>query len=53
MGAVLCRHAGFDRIRPCRGEGRLVELPWQMLDDPGPTMLDATELLYDALWREP
>jgi iron complex transport system substrate-binding protein len=53
MGAVLCRHAGLERLKPCRGEGKLVELPWQLLDDPGPSILDTTELLYDALWREP
>lgn len=52
MGAVLCRHAGLSQLRPCRGEGRLVELEGALLDDPGPTMLEATEALYDALWRE-
>ncbi len=53
MGAVICRHAGLGGIRPCRGAGKFVELPWQLLEDPGPSMLDTTEMLYDALWREP
>jgi iron complex transport system substrate-binding protein len=50
MGAVLCRHAGFEQVRPCRGEGRIVEIEGVLIDDPGPSILDATELLYDALW---
>ena len=53
MGAVICRHAGLGGIKPCRGAGKFVELPWQLLEDPGPSILDTTELLYDALWREP
>jgi iron complex transport system substrate-binding protein len=53
MGAVICRHAGLGGIKPCRGAGKIVELPWQLLEDPGPSILDTTELLYDALWREP
>jgi len=53
MGAVICRHAGLGVLKPCRGAGKFVELPWQLLDDPGPSILDTTELLYDALWREP
>jgi iron complex transport system substrate-binding protein len=53
MGAVICRHAGLGGIKPCRGKGKIVELPWQFLEDPGPSILDTTELLYDALWREP
>ncbi len=51
MGAVLCRHAGLSSLRPCTGEGRLVELPGVMLDDPGPIMLDAAEALHDAYWQ--
>jgi len=53
MGAVICRHAGLAGIKPCSGRGKIVELPWQFLEDPGPSMLDTTEMLYDALWREP
>jgi iron complex transport system substrate-binding protein len=53
MGPVICRHAGLGGIKPCRGAGKFVELPWQLLEDPGPSILDTTEMLYDALWREP
>lgn len=51
MGAVLCRHAGLASLRPCTGEGTLIELDGVMLDDPGPIMLDAAEALHDAYWQ--
>jgi len=51
MGAVLCRHAGLSALRVCRGQGRLVELDGVLLDDPGPTMLDASEALHDAYFQ--
>ncbi|MDB4972263.1 MAG: hypothetical protein JWN48_604 [Myxococcaceae bacterium] len=51
MSALLCRHPGLDRLRPCRGQGRLIELNGALLDDPGPAMLEATEALYEAYWR--
>jgi hypothetical protein len=54
MGKILCRHAGLEQLRPCRGRGRIIELDGALVDDPGPSILDATEMLYDALWeREP
>lgn len=48
MGPVLCRHPGLDQLASCRGEGRLVELPGALLDDPGPGLLEATEALHAA-----
>ncbi len=51
MGAVLCRHPGLTSLRPCANGGALVELDGTLLDDPGPTMLEATEALYDAYWH--
>ncbi|MFT3928114.1 MAG: ABC transporter substrate-binding protein [Myxococcales bacterium] len=53
MGAVICRHAGLAGLKPCQGAGKIIELPMQFLEDPGPSILDTTEMLYDALWREP
>lgn len=50
MGALLCRHPGLQRSRPCRGAGRMVELDGALLDDPGPGMLEAAEALYDTYW---
>ncbi len=50
MAAVVCRHAGLSALRPCTGQGRVVELDGPLLDDPGPIMLDAAEALFDAYW---
>jgi iron complex transport system substrate-binding protein len=48
MAPLVCRHPGLSELRPCRGEGRLIELEGALLDDPGPGMLDATEALRSA-----
>lgn len=52
MSATLCRHPGLDQLAPCRGAGRIVELDGALLDDPGPSVLDATEALHAAFWGE-
>jgi iron complex transport system substrate-binding protein len=46
MSASLCRHPGLSLSRPCRGEGKILELDGALLDDPGPSMLDAAEALH-------
>jgi iron complex transport system substrate-binding protein len=51
MGAVICRLPAMFRLAPCRGEGRLIELPQALLDDPGPGMIEAAEALRDAALR--
>jgi len=48
MAAIVCRHPGLERIAPCTGEGRTIELDGQLLDDPGPGMLEAAEALRAA-----
>ncbi len=48
-GAEICRKPGLEELRPCRGEGRIVELAWELLVDPGTPMLDAAEALRRAL----
>lgn len=48
MSASLCRHPGLDRLRPCQPGGRILELDAALLDDPGPTMLEAAEALRRA-----
>lgn len=52
MGALLCRHAGLASLGPCKGQGRILELPGAIADDPGPGMLEATEALADR-YRQP
>lgn len=50
MGPSLCRHPGLENLAPCRGEGRIIALPAALVDNPGPTMLEATEALHEAYW---
>jgi iron complex transport system substrate-binding protein len=46
----LCRYPGMDHLPPCRGDGRIIELPGELLDEPGPSMLDAAELLFEIVY---
>jgi iron complex transport system substrate-binding protein len=46
----VCRYPGMEHLAPCRGEGRIVELPGELLDEPGPSMLDAAELLFALVY---
>jgi iron complex transport system substrate-binding protein len=46
----VCRYPGMDHLAPCRGEGRIVELPGELLDEAGPSMLDAAELLFALVY---
>jgi iron complex transport system substrate-binding protein len=48
MSASLCRHPGLALIRPCQPGGRILELDGALLDDPGPTMLEAAEAVRRA-----
>ncbi|MDB4989342.1 MAG: hypothetical protein JWN04_4520 [Myxococcaceae bacterium] len=51
MSPLLCRHPGLELLRPCRGQGRIIELDGALLDDPGPAMLEAAEALHAASFR--
>jgi iron complex transport system substrate-binding protein len=46
FGAGICGYPGMDHIEPCRGQGRIVELTGELLDEPGLAMLDAAEELF-------
>jgi iron complex transport system substrate-binding protein len=46
MGVELCRFPGLGGLRPCRGEGRIVELDAELIDDPGLPILEVTETLH-------
>ncbi len=46
----ICQYPGMDHLPPCRGEGRLVELPGELLDEPGAAMLDAAEQLFALVY---
>lgn len=51
MAASLCRYPGLALLRPCQAGGRVIELDGALLDDPGPTVLDAAEALRHAYLR--
>jgi iron complex transport system substrate-binding protein len=46
MAAVLCGYPGLADLPACRAPGGVIELPSGLIEDPGPTMLDAAELLF-------
>jgi iron complex transport system substrate-binding protein len=50
MTGLLCRRPGFERLRACLPGGHIVEIAGALLDDPGPTMLDAAEAVYRAVY---
>jgi iron complex transport system substrate-binding protein len=49
----LCHIPGLERLRPCRGEGRIVEVPAAVLIDPGTPMLEAAEAVRRAVHGPP
>lgn len=49
----ICKYPGMDHAPPCRGQGRIVELPGELLDEPGLAMLEAAEMLYRLVYGEP
>jgi iron complex transport system substrate-binding protein len=48
MARSLCAHPGLDQLSACRKQ-RIVELDGALLGDPGLTMLEAAEALFDAV----
>jgi iron complex transport system substrate-binding protein len=46
----ICGYPGMDHLAPCRGEGRIVEIPGELLDEAGPSMLEAAELLFALVY---
>jgi iron complex transport system substrate-binding protein len=46
----FCRHPGLERLRVCRGKGRILELRSDLIGDPGPRMLEAAEALHDLAY---
>jgi len=50
MGQAVCRYPGLDRLPACGTPGGVIELPAGLLDEPGPAMLDAAELLFSRAY---
>ena len=51
--ARICAYPGMDLLPPCRGQGRIVELPGDLLDEPGLAMLEAAEELFARVYESP
>ncbi len=49
----VCKYPGMVHAPPCHGQGRIVELPGELLDEPGLAMLEAAETLYDLVYSAP
>ena len=48
MREAICRHAGLDGLRACRDAAGVIEVDGDLLDAPGPGMLEAAEAVYEA-----
>jgi iron complex transport system substrate-binding protein len=46
----VCKYPGMDHAPPCHGQGRIVELPGELLDEPGLAMLEAAETLFSLVY---
>jgi iron complex transport system substrate-binding protein len=46
----VCGFPGMDRLAPCRGPGRIVEVSGELLDEPGLAMLEAAEDLFAQVY---
>jgi iron complex transport system substrate-binding protein len=53
FASSICAYPGMDRIAPCHGRGRILELPGELLDEPGLAMLDAAEELFALAYESP
>jgi len=51
MGSVLCGRDALSALRACRRPHGVLEVDGMLLDDPGPTILEAAEALRAALER--
>ncbi len=49
MGAPICNHPGMQQLRFCQPGGRIVELDLELVDDPGPPILEMAEILHQAV----
>ena len=49
MGAAICAAPGLGGLRPCRGQGRFVELPSGLANLPSLDLLEATERVFETV----
>jgi iron complex transport system substrate-binding protein len=53
FAAGICKYPGMDHVPACRGNGHIVELAGELLDEPGMAMLEAAEELYALVYGTP
>ncbi|MBN1961668.1 MAG: ABC transporter substrate-binding protein [Deltaproteobacteria bacterium] len=51
MKQFICQHSGLKNLSACTKDGQIIELPSQLIDNAGPAMLDAAELLFAAVYE--
>jgi hypothetical protein len=51
MGNALCIYPGLERLAACT-PGHVIELPSGMIEDPGLTMLETAERLFDLAYGQ-
>jgi iron complex transport system substrate-binding protein len=52
MAAAVCGFPGADRLAACTQPGRIVEIAGELVDEPGPSMLDAAEEIHRQVYGE-
>jgi iron complex transport system substrate-binding protein len=52
MSATVCAFPGADHLLACHEPDRIIELPAELLDEPGPAMLEAAEAIYRRVYGE-
>lgn len=46
----ICKYPGMEHLLPCQRGGAIIDLPGELLDEPGPAMLDAAEMLFSMVY---
>jgi iron complex transport system substrate-binding protein len=52
MSASVCAFPGADHLPVCHAPGRIIELPAELLDEPGPAMLEAAEAIFRRVYGQ-
>jgi iron complex transport system substrate-binding protein len=50
MSVAVCAFPGADHLPACHEPDRIIELPAELLDEPGPGMLEAAEAIYRRVY---
>ncbi len=52
MSGAVCAFPGADHLAACHEPNRIIELPAELIDEPGPAMLEAAEAIYRRVYGE-